>query len=50
MTSHWHWDHIGDVSLFPRSTEVVVGPGFKDNFMPGYPVNDKAPLLQSDFE
>jgi metal-dependent hydrolase (beta-lactamase superfamily II) len=27
--SHWHIDHIGDVQQFPKSTEVVVGPGFK---------------------
>ncbi|KAL9007756.1 MAG: hypothetical protein Q9173_007043 [Seirophora scorigena] len=33
--SHWHWDHIGDPSLFPKSAEVIVGPGFKDAFLPG---------------
>ena len=26
--SHHHWDHTGDPSLFPGSTELVVGPGF----------------------
>jgi glyoxylase-like metal-dependent hydrolase (beta-lactamase superfamily II) len=35
--SHHHWDHIGDITTFPLSTEVVVGPGFKKAFLPGYP-------------
>ncbi|KIW31721.1 uncharacterized protein PV07_03321 [Cladophialophora immunda] len=48
--SHWHWDHSGDMSQFPASTEVVVGPGFKESFMPGYPTNPKAMMLDSDFE
>lgn len=48
--SHWHWDHTGDMSKFPSSTEVVVGPGFKESFMPGYPVNANALTVQADFE
>ncbi|KAI4085914.1 MAG: hypothetical protein LQ344_008009 [Seirophora lacunosa] len=28
-------DHTGDPSLFPKSAEVIVGPGFKDAFLPG---------------
>ncbi|KAJ5825942.1 hypothetical protein N7474_003080 [Penicillium riverlandense] len=47
--SHWHWDHVGDPSTFPASTELVVGPGFKRNFMPGYPTKPDAPLRDSDF-
>jgi glyoxylase-like metal-dependent hydrolase (beta-lactamase superfamily II) len=27
--SHHHMDHIGDVSLFPPSTSLIVGPGFE---------------------
>lgn len=40
----------GAAAKFPASVEVVVGPGFKDNFMPGYPTNRDAPLLDVDFE
>ena len=47
--SHWHWDHTGDPSLFPESAELVVGPGFKEAFLPGYPANEKAVMLESDF-
>lgn len=44
------WDHTGDMSLFPPSTEVIVGPGFKKEFMPGYPSKQDSPMLDSDFE
>ena len=47
--SHAHWDHIGDASLFPPSTNVVVGPGFTKRFMPGYPTDPEADMLDSDF-
>ena len=29
ICSHNHWDHTGDLTLFPTSTTLVVGPGFK---------------------
>jgi glyoxylase-like metal-dependent hydrolase (beta-lactamase superfamily II) len=48
--SHWHWDHTGDPSLFPKSAEVIVGPGFKKNFMPGYPTKQDSVMLDTDFE
>lgn len=47
--SHWHFDHIGDMSKFPDSTDIVVGPGFKENFLPGYPASPKSTLLESDY-
>ncbi|KAI1614118.1 beta-lactamase-like protein [Exophiala viscosa] len=47
--SHWHWDHLGDPSTFPGSTEVVVGPGFKEAFFPGYPAKQDSPVRESDF-
>lgn len=47
--SHWHWDHLGDPSRFPSCTELVVGPGFKDSFLPGYPAKKDAPVRESDF-
>ena len=48
--SHFHFDHTGDASLFPRTTEVVVGEGFKKAFLPGYPTNPEAAMLDSDVE
>ena len=48
--SHWHWDHTGNPALFPKSTEVIVGPGFKQAFLPGYPLGPDSMVLQSDFE
>lgn len=48
--SHWHPDHTGDLSLFPQSTDVYVGPGFSENFMPGYPTNKDSVMLDTDFK
>jgi glyoxylase-like metal-dependent hydrolase (beta-lactamase superfamily II) len=50
ILSHHHWDHTGDPSTFPASTELVVGPGFKAAHLPGYPENQDATLLQTDYE
>ncbi|KAL2818614.1 beta-lactamase-like protein [Aspergillus granulosus] len=47
--SHWHWDHIGDPSTFPPSTDLIVGPGFKDAMLPGYPANPDSPIRESDY-
>ncbi|KAL3481415.1 beta-lactamase-like protein [Aspergillus californicus] len=47
--SHWHWDHIGDPSTFPPTTDLIVGPGFKDAMLPGYPANPDSPLLEKDY-
>lgn len=49
-SSHWHWDHIGDPSTFPPSTRLVVGPGFKEAFLPGYPAKSDSPVRESDFK
>ncbi|KAF2725051.1 hypothetical protein K431DRAFT_216422 [Polychaeton citri CBS 116435] len=48
--SHHHWDHVGDPSTFPSATQLVVGPGFKEAYMPGYPSNKDSTLLETDFE
>lgn len=40
----------GAASKFPSTVKIVVGPGFKDNFMPGYPSDPDAPLLDVDLE
>ncbi|XHG06573.1 Gamma-lactamase fdb1 [Aspergillus wentii] len=34
--SHWHFDHAGDPQTFPTATDLIVGPGFKANIMPGF--------------
>jgi glyoxylase-like metal-dependent hydrolase (beta-lactamase superfamily II) len=49
--SHWHYDHTGDPSKFPASTSLIVGPGFKDAFIPAqsYPSNPNGVVLESDF-
>ena len=48
--SHHHWDHVGDISTFPSSTELVIGPGFSAHYLPGYPKNKESTLLETDFE
>jgi glyoxylase-like metal-dependent hydrolase (beta-lactamase superfamily II) len=48
--SHWHWDHIGDPSRFPVSTDLVVGQDFKKYLTPGAPVNPDSPLLEADWK
>lgn len=48
--SHFHFDHTGDVSTFPKSTKLIMGEGGKDAFMPGYPTDPEAQTLDSDFE
>ncbi|KAK7446498.1 hypothetical protein CaCOL14_010907 [Colletotrichum acutatum] len=48
VLSHHHWDHVGDLRLFPDTTRVVVGPGFLDAFHLGYPADALAPMLATD--
>lgn len=48
--SHYHCDHIGDVSTFPKSTALVVGPDFREHLVPGYPTDKDAPIRESDYE
>ncbi|KAJ5355048.1 metallo-beta-lactamase superfamily protein [Penicillium cataractarum] len=49
--SHHHIDHTGDPSLFPSSTDLVVGPGFKRDTttFPGYPTNTDALVTDDAF-
>ncbi|ESK81485.1 metallo-beta-lactamase superfamily protein [Moniliophthora roreri MCA 2997] len=44
--SHTHMDHIGDMSKFPPSTTLVIGPG---SDRASYPTVADAKLLDSDF-
>ena len=48
--SHWHWDHIGDPSVFPPTTDLVVGRGFKEGMTPGAPINADSPLKEESWE
>lgn len=47
--SHWHMDHTGDPSTFDAHTALIVGPGFKEAFVPGYPASKDSPILESDY-
>ncbi|GKZ49505.1 hypothetical protein AbraIFM66951_002074 [Aspergillus brasiliensis] len=47
--SHDHFDHTGDPSLFPPTTDLVVGPGFTSRCAPGYPERPDAPVRSSDW-
>lgn len=49
LWSHWHWDHIGDPSRFPPSTDLIVGPGFKAALLPAFPTRRDSPVRESDF-
>ena len=48
--SHNHFDHIGDVSQFPQTTELIVGPGVRTASWPGWPRREDAIVLDSDAE
>ncbi|KAM3549752.1 hypothetical protein MY1884_008587 [Beauveria asiatica] len=48
--SHWHWDHIGDGAKYPSSTDIVVGPGFTENFVPGWPKEPNGRVPSSSLE
>ncbi|KAJ5747630.1 uncharacterized protein N7511_009326 [Penicillium nucicola] len=47
--SHDHFDHTGDPSTFPPSTNLVVGPGLRSSW-PGYPSNPASRVLDSDIK
>ncbi|PIG81788.1 hypothetical protein AARAC_011840 [Aspergillus arachidicola] len=46
--SHNHFDHTGDPSRFPTSTQLIVGPGVKKGSWPGYPSRPDGTVLDSD--
>lgn len=48
ILSHHHFDHTGDTTKFPATTRLVVGPGFKKAYYPGYPRDAKAYEITSD--
>lgn len=46
--SHHHFDHVGDTTMFPGTTRLVVGPGYKQRYLPGYPENPEAAETTTD--
>lgn len=50
--SHHHLDHIGDPSLFPKTTSLIVGPTLKSNpeVFPGYPLNPNSIVPQDAYD
>lgn len=49
LLSHWHFDHSGAPSKLPQHTKIVVGPGFKEAFLPGFPAKEDSPFHEADF-
>lgn len=48
--SHWHFDHVGNPRTFPNTTDLIVGPGFKSNFIPSYPTIPSSQLDERAWE
>ncbi|KAK4501167.1 hypothetical protein PRZ48_006973 [Zasmidium cellare] len=48
--SHWHMDHTGDLPEFEKGTKLIVGPGFQEKVLPGYPRNPQSYVMESDWE
>ncbi|KAK2029120.1 metallo-beta-lactamase superfamily protein [Colletotrichum zoysiae] len=48
--SHNHFDHIGDVTRFPSTTDLVIGPGVRAATWPGWPTRPDAIVLDADAE
>ncbi|GKZ27876.1 hypothetical protein AbraIFM66951_006969 [Aspergillus brasiliensis] len=46
--SHNHFDHTGDPSRFPSTTELVVGPGVAASSWPGHSSNPDGIVLDSE--
>ncbi|KAH8916347.1 Metallo-hydrolase/oxidoreductase [Atractiella rhizophila] len=46
--SHFHLDHIGDTSLFPPSTSLLVGPNALKEIQPGFPKQPTSQVLDKD--
>ncbi|KAL9107018.1 MAG: hypothetical protein Q9227_008054 [Pyrenula ochraceoflavens] len=46
--SHHHFDHTGDTTNFPSSTRIIVGPGYKEAYLPGYPEDPENDDTTSD--
>ena len=42
-------DHTGNPAGFPASTDLIVGPGFKETMIPGYPTNPSSLVAEADW-
>lgn len=42
--THLRQDHTGDPNTFPKTTTLIVGPGFKDFCVPGWPTKPDSQL------
>ena len=42
--SHMHWDHVADLTRFPADVPLIVGPGFTEEFFPGWPEDEESTL------
>ena len=47
--SHHHFDHRGDMSLFPSSTKLIIGPGLRAAY-PTYPGKQDSDLMEDEFK
>lgn len=45
IVSHHHYDHMGEPETFPVQMKLVVGPGFTEQFLPGYPEVEASPFF-----
>lgn len=50
VLSHSHFDHVGDLSKLPKEVEMVVGPGWSEAMMPGYPTNAESTFYEREIE
>jgi hypothetical protein len=50
IISYHHYDHTGDPSTFSKSMDLIAGPGFTKEFLPGYPTVQASPLFEDSFE
>ncbi|KAJ5747724.1 uncharacterized protein N7511_009420 [Penicillium nucicola] len=50
ILSHHHFDHVGDLSQFSKTTDIVVGPDFKTTYLPGWPINPDSSLIDADWK
>lgn len=49
VLSHFHFDHSGAPSKLANSVKAVVGPGFKEAFLPGWPAREDSTFHEDDF-
>lgn len=47
--SHHHFDHTGAPEEFDSTTALIVGPGFKEAMLPGYPSNPQSTILEANY-